>query len=101
MGLSVAGTMVSNTFLQNSGANGGAVWQNNLKLVNHTLNLFVANKAPKGSAGIELNQVTSMSVDNCNFTSGTGNKGGAIYTQVSRVRVRVRVLPLMRNLPTF
>ena len=78
----VAGTMVSNTFLQNSGANGGAVWQNNLKKVNHTLNLFVANSAQKGSAGVELNQVTSMSVDNCNFTLGSGNKGGAIYTQV-------------------
>ena len=74
--------MISNTFLQNSGANGGAVWQNNLAKVNHTLNLFVANSAQKGSAGVEMNQVTSMSVDNCNFTLGTGNKGGAIYTQV-------------------
>lgn len=77
-----AGTMVKNIFLQNSGANGGAVWQNNLKLANHTSNLFVANNAQKGSAGVEMNQVTTMSFDNCNFTLGSGNKGGAIYTQV-------------------
>jgi len=49
--------MLSNTFVQNSGSNGGAVWQNNVKKVNHTLNLFVGNSAPKGSGGIELNQV--------------------------------------------
>lgn len=29
-----------------------------------------------------MNQVTRMVVDNCNFTLGTGSKGGAIYTQV-------------------
>jgi len=27
-------------------------------------------------------QVDAMSVTNCNFTLGTGSKGGAIYTQV-------------------
>jgi hypothetical protein len=80
--LAAAGTMLSNTFVQNLGTNGGAVWQNNLKSVNHTLNLFMGNSAPKGSGGIELNQVESMSVTTCNFTLGTGSKGGAIYTQV-------------------
>jgi len=79
--LQCPGTMLSNTFVQNSGSNGGAVWQNNVKKVNHTLNLFVGNSAPKGSGGIELNQVDAMSVTNCNFTLGTGSKGGAIYTQ--------------------
>lgn len=74
--------MVSNTFMENSGANGGAVWQNNLKAANHTLNLFVGNSAPKGSGGVEMNQVTSMLIDYCNFTLGTGSKGGAVYTQV-------------------
>lgn len=75
--------MLSNTFLQNSATNGGAVWQNNLRRANHTLNLFVGNDGPKGSGGIEMNQITSMNIDNCNFTLGTGSKGGALYTQVS------------------
>lgn len=74
---------MSNTFLQNSGANGGALWQNNIKKLNHTLNLFIGNSGPKGSGGIELNQVDSMVVNNCNFTGGKGLKGGAIYTQVT------------------
>lgn len=78
-----AGAALQNSFMQNSGSNGGAVWLNNVKAANHTLNLFVGNSAPKGSAGIEMNQVTSVVVDQCNFTQGTGSKGGGIYTQVS------------------
>ena len=68
--------------MQNNGSNGGSIWHNNIKSVNHTLNLFVNNIGSKGSGGIELNQVDSFSVSSCNFTGGRGSKGGAIYTQV-------------------
>ena len=68
------------------------MWQNNLKNANHTLNLFVANSAPSGSGGVEMNQVTTMTVDNCNFTLGTGSKGGAVYTQVCVLHLPVKCI---------
>ena len=79
----LAGSFLSNTFMKNTGTNGGAIWHNNMQTLNHTLNLFVSNSGKNGSGGIELNQVNSMSVNSCNFTGGKGSKGGAIYTQAS------------------
>ena len=81
-----AGTLDSNWFTLNRALNGGSVWQNDCKDVVHTNNRFDNNTADRGSAGVEMNQITSIDISACTFNSGKGAKGSGLYLQVRRRR---------------
>lgn len=74
--------MDTNYFRLNSALNGGSVWQNNCKKIVHTGSRFDNNTSERGSAGIEMNQITSTEIASCTFSSGKSAKGSGLYLQV-------------------
>lgn len=78
-----AGDLTTNYFKLNSGLNGGSVWQNDCRKITHSGSRFDNNTAERGSAGIEMNQVTSAEIRSCTFTTGKGAKGSGLYLQAS------------------
>ncbi len=74
--------MDTNYFRLNSALNGGSVWQNNCKKILHTGSRFDNNTSERGSAGIEMNQITSADIVSCTFTTGKSAKGSGLYLQV-------------------
>jgi hypothetical protein len=78
-----AGDLGTNYFKLNSALNGGSVWQNDCKKIVHVGSRFDNNTSQRGSAGIEMNQVSSADISSCTFTTGKGAKGSALYLQAS------------------
>ncbi|BDA46795.1 hypothetical protein COCOBI_09-2480 [Coccomyxa sp. Obi] len=83
-----SGTLDTNYFRLNSALNGGSVWQNNCKKILHTDSRFDNNTSERGSAGIEMNQITSTDIVSCTFTTGKGAKGSGLYLQGVQGTVR-------------
>jgi predicted outer membrane repeat protein len=76
------GNMDTNYFRLNSALNGGSVWQNNCKKIVHSGSRFDNNTSERGSAGIEMNQITSIDIVSCTFSTGKSAKGSGLYLQV-------------------
>ena len=81
MCLVLAAQLRDNVFDKNRGTNGAGIWQNDCKSVLYVNNHFSSNVASVGSGGIEMNQ-GMVDVSGCTFSTGKGQKGGAIYMQV-------------------
>ncbi|KAK9919042.1 hypothetical protein WJX75_008926 [Coccomyxa subellipsoidea] len=83
-----SGNMDTNYFRLNSALNGGSVWQNNCKKIVHSGSRFDNNTSERGSAGIEMNQITSIDIVSCTFSTGKSAKGSGLYLQGVQGNVR-------------
>ena len=89
--VSCSGTVDTNYFRLNSALNGGSVWQNNCKKILHSGSRFDNNTSERGSAGIEMNQITSTDIVSCTFTTGKSAKGSGLYLQVCMPSILIQV----------
>jgi hypothetical protein len=82
------GVITTNTFRFNKGQNGGTLWLNAIKKISLDNNVVANGTADKGSGGLEINQCNA-DIGFCSFLSQKGDKGGAIYAQVSFRKVQI------------